>query len=444
MEHSNMVEECLAYFTSTPILKKLLNSCVNKYKSFGSACGTVVLRGLSQDEIEVLEGFTGKNYHGKKIISMSTTVIQKVINKSKFQGTQLDELLDLYCGGNLKSKKQEALELNVAIVSFYEKLQMEHTGTRAGAWLREILNANSNIYKLLQKKYRDKVLVDEIKIKVAEQKLQKEMNLWMRSVNRLPIFRNTYEYLPSFAAAVTGDPHYYDDGGEYTLFLYYAIHDMLHLNHPVSSAMSAEEKHHLLFEAGLIKDNMSNDVMVYGVRAWKEEGEHLGIAGFYEQKEPLSITLSTIIGLKGVKCMANCIYVVENPIVFAQLVEKKNMSALCANGQPNLAVLLFLDLIKKNKVTIYYNGDFDPEGLMIAQRLKNRYEEMLHFWHYEEADYYTAMSDKSITEKRLKMLEGLSSLELIYIGELLKIHKLAGYQERIFRDEIQNQRQRTK
>lgn len=65
---------------------------------------------------------------------------------------------------------------------------------------------------------------------------------------------------------------------------------------PISSSMSAEEKHQLLFEAGLIKDNMSNNVMVYGIQAWRKEGEHQGISGFYKQKEPLSITLSTIIG----------------------------------------------------------------------------------------------------------------------------------------------------
>jgi uncharacterized protein (TIGR02679 family) len=434
MEHRNLQEECLVYFISTPILKKILKSCIDKYRSFGTACGTVILRGLSLEDIEILEGFTGKNYHGKKNLSMNTTVIQKAIDKSRFDGILLDELLDLYCGGNLKSKKQEAFEVNTAIVSFYEKLQAEYADTRAGMWLQEVRKENNNRYKMLQKKYKDKVLVEEVAIKEAEKKLQKEMKLWMNAMNHLPVFRNTYEYLPSFAATVTGDPHYFDEGKEYTLFLYYAIWDMLQINQQVSASMSAEEKHQLLFEAGLIKDTMSNDVMVYGIRAWRKEGEHQGIAGFCEQKEPLSITLSTILGLKSVKCIGNCIYVVENPIVFAQIVEMENQSVLCVNGQPNLAVLLLLDLITKSKGTIYYNGDFDPEGLMIAQRLKNRYGKFLHFWHYEKEDYDTSMSDKPISEKRLKMLEGLSSPELIQIGKLITKHRKAGYQERIFGD----------
>lgn len=113
--------------------------------------------------------------------------------------------------------------------------------------------------------------------------------------------------------------------------------------------------------------------------------------------------------------------------------EKGNISVVCVNGQPNLAVLLLLDLIAKSKATIYYNGDFDPEGLMIAHRLKNRYDEALHFWHYEERNYHIAISDKSISEKRMKMLEGITSQELFCIGELLKKYKKSGYQERIFR-----------
>ncbi len=432
MEKDTILEECLDYFTSTPVLKKVLNRCSEKYRSFGKTYGTVVLRGINADEIEILEGFTGKNYHGKKSISFSVAVIQKALDGSRFAGIRLEHLLALYHNGDLKSKKQEVQDNKIITAGFYERLAMAFGNSRAGEWLRQVMAEDTGFYRMLQKKYRDKVLNSKAKRGEKEDLLWKEMEIWITSLNHLPAFYNGYEYLPAFSAAVSGDPHYYDEGREYTLLFYHAINDILHLDKEVSSVMPAEDRHQLLFMAGLIRDDMSNDAMVYGIRAWREAGEHLGIAGFFRQKEPLSITLSTIIGLKCASCMDNHIYVVENPVVFAKIIESENKSALCVNGQPNLAVLLLLDLLIQNGGVIYYNGDFDPEGLLIAQRLKNRYGEAFRFWHYEDEDFRKALSENPVSEKRLRMLAGLSAPELIRIADKIKIHKKAGYQERIY------------
>lgn len=83
----------------------------------------------------------------------------------------------------------------------------------------------------------------------------------------------------------------------------------------------------------------------------------MGLAGFYEQKEPLSLTLATIMKLTRVICSSKVVYVVENPIVFAKLIENPEITVICANGQPNLAVLRLLDCIAAVQVEIYYNGD---------------------------------------------------------------------------------------
>ena len=44
------------------------------------------------------------------------------------------------------------------------------------------------------------------------------------------------------------------------------------------------------------------------------------------------------------------------------------------NGQPRLSSLLLLDLFAKAKMEVWYAGDFDPEGLLIAQKLKQYYQ----------------------------------------------------------------------
>ena len=49
--------ECLTYFKSEPVWRKVLTGFLEKYASFGKFTGKVQLKNLSADEIEVLEGF---------------------------------------------------------------------------------------------------------------------------------------------------------------------------------------------------------------------------------------------------------------------------------------------------------------------------------------------------------------------------------------------------
>ena len=262
--------------------------------------------------------------------------------------------------------------------------------------------------------------------------LHRDLTVLLNALNHLPVLKNTWAYLPAFAARYSGDPHHFDDGKPDTALFYRALQAILGAESQTGGAMNAEQKHQLLFEAGLIRDSMSNDAMVYGIRGTAAGQEHLGMKGFYEQREPYSLTLSTIMKLENVVCRDNCLFAVENPIVFAKLVEDPHISAVCVNGQPDFAVLLLLDRAAADGAMIYYNGDFDPEGLLIAQRLKNRYRESLKLWHYTEADYALALSEKEISEVRLGMLDGLTEPELKSMADRMRIGRRAGYQERIF------------
>ena len=42
---------------------------------------------------------------------------------------------------------------------------------------------------------------------------------------------------------------------------------------------------------------------------------------------------------------------------------------MCMNGHPRLAGLMALDLLAKSDTRVYYAGDLDPEGVVIAQKL---------------------------------------------------------------------------
>lgn len=104
---------------------------------------------------------------------------------------------------------------------------------------------------------------------------------------------------------------------------------------------------------------------------------------------------------------------------------------MCMNGQPRLSSLLLLDLLAGSGVRIYYAGDFDPEGLLIAQKLKRYYQGEFYFWHMASQDYDKAMSEKPISERRMKMLERITDSGLLPVVERMREEKRAGYQEKL-------------
>src|SRR5690606_31558570 len=109
-------------------------------------------------------------------------------------------------------------------------------------------------------------------------------------------------------------------------------------------------------------------------------------------------------------------------------------SLVCANGQINLATLVLLEKVVATGAVLYYSGDFDPEGLLIADRLKDRFGEALHLWRYSLEDYAKTVSERRLTDGRLKQLERLKNETLRQVGRELLKRGYAGYQELLLED----------
>ncbi|AFK86480.1 MULTISPECIES: DUF2399 domain-containing protein [Thermoanaerobacterium] len=97
-----------------------------------------------------------------------------------------------------------------------------------------------------------------------------------------------------------------------------------------------------------------------------------------------------------------------------------------------------LDMLYKNDTDIYYSGDFDPEGLQIAQRLFKRYPDRFHFWRYDVEDYIKALSDKTLFESRLKMIDKIDTVQLKPLTDKMRLLRKTGYQELIVDDIIKD------
>jgi len=197
------------------------------------------------------------------------------------------------------------------------------------------------------------------------------------------------------------------------------------------SDFKAEEKAALFYGAGLLKDELSNHVLVYGISGVEKDGRpHKGILGYLEQREPLHLTLMTLGKLMKVSPRTGKrIYIVENPAVFAVLAKAwPDAAIVCGNGQIRLATLVLLDLFDED-MEFWYAGDYDPEGLLIAQKLKERYRERLRFWQYRREFYEKYRSDVEISDKSLKKLDRVYCGELQEIRQAMAQQRKAAYQE---------------
>lgn len=406
-----------------------MDKFVEKYASYGEVVGKVILDNLQLEEIEVLEGFFQKNYHGKAKISISARDLEKALASSRFSHVTPEKLLILYVNDELTSKAEQKEAFVQTWVQMIQDIRVEYEETFASKWLADVLEMKKYGYQYLQREYRENLTNLE--------KVKKKIRLGCAIINGFPIRENRLEYLPIFATQFKSNPHAFDEKMEYGKFLLQLLIWESERQQGLiweGLIFASLEKQRLYLNAGILRDDISNYIVISGIEAVKLNGEiHQGMAGFFAEADTVQVPLSVLATWKQVRCIDKELYIVENPSVYAKLSRrwKGKKSIMCMNGQPKLSSLVFLDLLKEEKVHLYYAGDFDPEGLLIAQKLQMYYQGEFSYWHMDLEDYLASQSENKLSAKRLASLEKIREPLLKKIVEEMKLCKLAGYQEKI-------------
>lgn len=409
---SALCREGIAYFREHAVFDRMMAGFREKYESYGYFTGTVLLRRLTAEDIDALEGFLGKSYHGKKSASISAAAFEKALESSRFAGLAPQEILEHYFRKEMIGKKEWQQLEEEKRQRFLESLLEKYRGTPAEKWLEEN----------------------------HAQKEEKFLTFGAEMVNALPCRRNDAEYLAVFAAKFTGNPHAFDDGtreGQILKNIVLWNYEQLKLPETGREIFPALQKQRRYLAAGLLRDDISNYAMVSGIRARKRDGTfHEGMNGFFREGDCVQIPLSVIAEWEGAECPGGEIYIVENPSVYALLSRswRAKRACMCMNGQPRLSSILILELLAKEGVKVYYAGDFDPEGLLIAQKIRLYYKGPFSYWHITAEDYEKCLSQKIISQRRLKMLERVTDRELEETVAAIQTKKLAGYQEKIWKE----------
>ena len=419
-ELEKIKKECLTYFHQSPVWEKVLKGFRDKYSSYGRFGGKVVLKNLKSQDIEELEGFFGKSFHGQKSVTVSAEKFRQALRASRYKDIPPECLLENFFGEPLLGKQEQKLLRIREKEKIWQKFLEDYEGT--------VIKSAAELLRNIVK--------DSDSQELAE--WDHALRLGAEIYNHLPYRQRDKLYLAVFAAMLTGNPHAFDNGTAAGNFLYQMIQMDLEIRKikiEFSEIFPAYKRQKSYLMAGIMLDDISNYAMLYQVEAVKKDGNlHKGMEGFVSEQHIVQVPLAVITEWESLYCPQDEIYIVENPSVFAVLCGKEKAgnvrrAYMCMNGQPRLAGLMVLDLFAKSGIRVYYAGDLDPEGLLIAQKLSQYYKGEFHYWHMETADYEKCRSEEVISPKRMKILERITDGRLKTVVDRIEEYGTAGYQE---------------
>ena len=423
------INEAVEYFKKKPVYEKLFNEFKKKYESHGKIGGIAVLTGLSTGDKEDISSFLMKDFTSEEEVRVSAKLFEKALQKSRFSSLTTLDIITRYFGIKLRTNKEKSEEDVGKRAEYLAELTGYTDKAYIKEWLTGVFCTGADGAVVIARSYN----ADKNELKIILQKL-------IKAIPMLPYFQGgkKKELLAVFAAQTAGNPHFFDDNTLAGNLLTAFLRDYFRFVYE-DDLSEAENRSNVLFKAGLIKDTLSNDVIAYGIRGRCVDGSlHQGMEGFLHQKEPVKLSLLTLANLEETftNSVDRRVYIVENPAVFSILTSRfPEKSFICSYGQIRRAVFMLLDLFNKNTV-FSYAGDFDPEGLLIAERLKKRYGERLIFWKYETDIYLKYMSEEKLTKQRIKKLDGVRDATLLKIAELMREEGSAAYQESMLEEYV--------
>lgn len=245
--------------------------------------------------------------------------------------------------------------------------------------------------------------------------------------------------LAVLAARATGNPHALDRQNTTGTLLSYVLCRRDGSEFPVNARQWKE----LYDRNGIWVDELSSTVAAYGVHLMTEEGLHPAYEGYCSRREPCVISLANL--ACGIRAFGESerIYVVENEMVFSELVERLSgdpVTLLCTSGQPRTAAYRLMDLLCEGneRISFWYAGDMDPEGLDIAQRIYNSFPGRVHIWRMSGEDYERTISRETVSERRMEMMKNLTHHVLRETAERIREQKRAGYQEMLIGEMVRD------
>ena len=382
------------YFSSNEF-KGLLKELKKKYITYGYTTGVIYITPDSFEEAIKLSKFLSNNIKMGIKNKIKVKDIQRSLDDSIFEGLTVDDIVFMFFP-NIKSNKEIKSEKSDFILFNLNDLMNKYDNSN----IVDLFSHDDALRKIRYLIDKDRLLLDNV----------------LKSLNELPIYTNDISYLSIFSSLKTGNPHYFDiDTHESNMFIKFISYLF-----GFKFSNNRKIKIDILERVGILIDEVSNFCITYNL------GGNEMLDSFKKNKTPLNISLANIPYLDSINCVNNKLLVIENPSFISRVIGRDiNYSVIITSGNSNFVVYKILEKIKNTK--IYFNGDFDPEGLVIAENFKRLFD--IEFIGYNSDYYYNGISGNFLNETRLKKLNNVFDNNLCLIKDILLKEKLASYQE---------------
>ena len=417
-----MMNEEFCQYLSDNEFSEFMQLWKKQYEKYGTCKGSIDLV-LDDSNRECISGLMGKDYYGVDCVHITFRQLQKAILNTKYENCDFNEVLKMYFNQRVLTNKYRQEQEQMRVQNIFKQFFKQEGKSKQ--W---IYNTYTN---------RDSVYIRIVQAsKENEQKCINTVCVVMKALNHLPMWENKKENISLFASYHTKNPHAFDKN---TFAYYLMMHGIVYFL-KVDFPKTNLEQNEILYRAGLYQDGISNYCSVARLQAFNENNQpHLGWAGFYDSYEALNVNMDNLLHIHFITC-CDRVYIVENPSVFQALLKKikkekiEKIGLVCTNGQLNYSAYLLLDILVNSNVEIYYSGDMDPEGLLIADKIKQRYPS-IKLWCYDVRQYEISKSKEQATDQRMHMLDALKDEALIRIGKCISENKnRVGYQENMIEE----------
>lgn len=417
-----MMNEEFCQYLSDNEFSEFMQLWKKQYEKYGTCKGSIDLV-LDDSNRECISGLMGKDYYGVDCVHITFRQLQKAILNTKYENCDFNEVLKMYFNQGVFTNKHRQEQEQIRVQNIFK-----HFFKQEGKSKQWIYNTYTN---------RDSVYIRIVQAsKENEQKCINTVCVVMKVLNHLPMWKNKKENISIFASYHTKNPHAFDKN---TFAYYLMMHGIVYFL-KVDFPKTNLEQNEILYRAGLYQDGISNYCSVARLQAFNENNQpHLGWTGFYDSYEALNVNMDNLLHIHFITC-CDRVYIVENPSVFQALLKKikkekiEKIGLVCTNGQLNYSAYLLLDILVNSNIEIYYSGDMDPEGLLIADKIKQRYPS-IKLWCYDVRQYEISKSKEQATDQRMHMLDALKDETLIRIGKCISENKnRVGYQENMIEE----------
>jgi uncharacterized protein (TIGR02679 family) len=401
-------------FREEPGFLKLFSRFKEKYRSLGRVGGTVNVRDFTEAELESVAGFLGiaadvlRNKGNVSLLSF-----EKAREQTPFKNYAFVELLEVVLEETIITKTEEQHLEQEKERRFIESLFLRFS---EGGWWWERLQAKSPDTRWIWSLYKQ-----------DPEDLFEKLTVVFQAFLQLPI-ENGPERLPLFAQGMTGNPHYFDSDQTAGKLLTHCL--SVHGKREDGMPRSSEQLNDLLGQYGLMRDDLWSFVTCRGFLAEDINGIHPVWKAAAEVDSVLNMPVKELVKLTKLwPVHGNSVWIVENSSVCSTIVDEvPKVPVICTHGQFRTASWVMLDLLADAGCHFHYSGDIDPEGMMMAQRLKDRYNELVTFWRMDPTSYESIISDEDVSS-RLSKMDAVTSPELEELVQVVRRTKKAGYQE---------------